>query len=230
MRTANTSAVKSVVNPKNMTDREKNQLTKDWMELIYKIATQQSKKSGVSFDETLSFAMEGWADALNTYNPEKANGQTFQQYAAYRMAHFCLNGINEESRTIKVSKYMRDKMAAGETETVSTTSLDTTFDGEDCYTDHCIAIAVDDIDMEAEETGIFGNLFKALEKNFSQRDCEIFYSKYGFNGRPEMACKELTAKYGISVSRISKILQAIYDFILKDEELADELRDFMTEC
>ena len=72
--------------------------------LVDKIAWQEYKNSQVLLEDLKGYGYEGLMDAFRTYDPDK--GQTFKQYAAYRIYYFIRNNIYKEGTTVRMNSYV----------------------------------------------------------------------------------------------------------------------------
>lgn len=194
---------------------------KQYEKLIHKIAHQYEGVSNESYDDLYSASCEGFIKALKSYDGQG----NFNQWLAFGCRNSVLNAINNYSRTITVPAYGQKQIESGKSEAISTTSLDINFDGEDIYTDHIIAIGVEDSNVQEEDS--FARLYKTIEENFDAQSVEILYKKYGLNGRKQTKCADIAAEYGLTGPKVSSTLKKIYTFIANDQTLKDEMIELL---
>lgn len=199
--------------------KSRNEIAKQYQALVHKIVNQQIHKTALSPADVLGFAEEGLVDAMNTYNPNK--GQTFRQYAGYRILYAIQNGSNTQGHTVTFSAYMQKKAKENDQSTWIMRSIDIHVDedGEEHSN-----IPIPSCEMNVTTTGdVYQDLYDLIESKFSQRDCEIFYQIYGINGREVKKGKDLAAEYGCSGTNITLINQKVLKYIRSQKELAEQL-------
>lgn len=187
-----------------MTDKERNEITKQYFPLINKLTNQYIE--GNDSELVRGAAEYGFAYALNTY--KEGTSQSFLQYAAWCMRNFILNDIKAYSSVVRNepnSQYysdceeLSDKLA---------------------YEDgHC----ADDYDR------IISIIRERIEAKYNIEKCEMLYHSMELFGYKKMTLKELSAQYGISQPGIKQMNDRIINFIRSDEELLREVSDLCME-
>lgn len=216
-----------------MTEFEKNDLTLQFEPLINKITGQFVNKGVGQWDEVKSMAYEGFAIAINTYDPNKSS-MNFMQFAGFAIRNNILTGLNNELRTVKLSAYAQKKSIEKGNAVFNSVSIDmihsdnasqggVNFKGAPKRSD-IIKISVDATFSDGD---VFETLYSKIEDKFSIRDCEIFYRTFGLNGFDEEKGKDIALRYGISRSLVSIKLNNIINFIKKDEELVEILSNLL---
>lgn len=211
-----------------MTNPEKNNLTLQYEPLINKITNQFVNKGIGRWDDVKSMAYEGFAIAINTYDPKKST-MSFMQFAGFAIRNNILTGLNNELRTVKLSAYAQKKSiergnAVFNTVTLDMLNSDNSNRGLNCK---CGPKKADIVNISVEATFsdgcTFETIYNKLEDNFSSRDCEIFYRTFGLKGYDEERGKDIASDLGISRSLVSVRLNSIISFIRKDTELCEIL-------
>ena len=201
------------------TKTERDELAKKYMPLVKKISHQMLNRCSLEYDEIEGFAWVGLVLAMNTYDSHKSN-MSFTSYAAYGIRNAILNGINDTGRTISVSYYKQKKMEEKGEEIPSSISLNKNFDNEDHLAN-----------LGFEDDILFDNpwdvLIKKLKENFDEEWVDMFCSLYGLDGHDVEKGKEIAARLGISGCLVTKRTKKIIQFIQKDNELSDILRDLI---
>lgn len=209
-----------------MTAIEKNNLTKQYESLINKITKQFTDKGCGNWEDVKSMAYEGFAIAINTYDPEKSS-MTFTQFAGFAIRNNILTGLNNELRTVKLSAYAQKKATEKGETLFNTVSIDATYNESSEYVistpkkkDYFNNLS---IEAKFDDGDVFETLYSKLEDNFNERDCEIFYRTFGLNGYDEIKGKDIADMYNISKSLVSIKVKCIINFIKNDTELCEIL-------
>lgn len=213
-----------------ITETEKNNLTRQYESLINKITKQFTDKGCGTWEDVKSMAYEGFAIAINTYNPEKSS-MTFMQFAGFAIRNNILTGLNNELRTVKLSAYAQKKATEKGEALFNSVSIDATYNESSEY-----AIStpkkkdyLKNLSIEAKfgDGDVFETLYSKLEDNFNERDCEIFYRTFGLNGFDEDKGKDIADIYNISRSLVSIKVKCIINFIKNDIELCEILSNLL---
>lgn len=201
------------------TEIEREKLARQYMPLVKKISYQLFNKSSLEYEEVEGYAWEGFVLAMNKYDPERSN-LSFKQYAAWSIRNSILNGINADSRTIKVSYYKQKQMKENEQEMPFSISLEKNFSNDDHL-----------YELGFEDNILFDNpwevLIKELNREFKPEWVDMFLSIYGIDGRETVSCKELAKKYNISPALITVRKNKMIKYIQSKQELLDVLYDLM---
>lgn len=220
-----------------------------------------------SYDDLISAGNEGLVYAMNDYGKTKSQQQhndeaelsdldadieksldsdekknkkaqyTFVSYAAYRIRFHMLAEINDNSRTIKISKYLRKKEEEkGNNTRENTISGDQTVrigkDGETQTLFNKLGdVATSDRTLDDEDQDyLMQKLYKELEKKFSKTDLDCFYGYFGLNGHTDedgnpIKGKDLAKKYNTVASNITYRIHKIITYIMKDPKLKQIITD-----
>ena len=216
-----------------MTEIEKNNLTLQFEPLINKITGQFVNKGVGHWDDVKSMAYEGFAIAINTYDPNKSS-MTFMQFAGFAIRNNILTSLNNELRTVKLSAYAQKKSIEKGNAVFNSVSIDMihsdnpTRGGTNCKGAPKRSDMVNlSIEAVFSDGNTFETIYDKLEDNFSARDCEIFYRTFGLKNFDEEKGKDIAADLGISRSLVSIKLNTIIAFIRKDTELCEVLANLL---
>lgn len=208
----------------NLKDKqERERVVKQYQPLVWKIVRQQLKKTALSQDDVLGFAEEGLVDAMNTY--DSTRGQTFHQYAAYRILYFIQNGSNTQGHTVTFSAYMQKKAKERGESTWIMKSIEARVDdqGEEHYN-----IPVPSCSMYISSIDdILQELYSFIEHKFSERDCTIFYKSLGLKQYEVYSGVELAKYYKCSSPNISLIIKKIVKYIRGNSKMMDLLSSML---
>lgn len=216
-----------------MTELEKNKLTLQYEPLINKITNQFVNKGVGQWDDVKSMAYEGFAIAINTYDPNRSS-MTFMQFAGFAIRNNILTGLNNELRTVKLSAYAQKKSIERGNAVFNTVTIDMihndnpTSGGSNCKGGPKRSDIVNlSIEPKFSDGCTFETIYNKLEDNFSARDCEIFYRTFGLKNYDEEKGKDIAADLGISRSLVSIKLNSVISFIRKDSELCEVLANLL---
>jgi DNA-directed RNA polymerase specialized sigma subunit len=213
-----------------MTEFEKNQPVKQFEPLINKITKQFIDKGVGQWDDVKSMAYEGFAIALNTYNPDKSE-MTFMQFAGFAIRNNILTSLNNELRTVKLSAYAQKKAVEHGEAVFNTVSIDVdwTLGDDNCNKGKKFNREFNKLSQEATfaDGCTFETLYTKLEDNFGMRECEIFYRTFGLKDFDEEKGKDIADYFGISRSLVSIKLKEVIRYIQNDEELVEILANLL---
>lgn len=213
-----------------MTEFEKTQLTKQFEPLINKITKQFIDRGVGRWEDVKSMAYEGFALAMNNYNPEKSS-MTFMQFAGFSIRNNILTSLNNELRTVKLSAYAQKKAVENGDAIFNSLSIDTDWQTGDDNRSVGVKWIKEHEKLSQpatfEDGCIFETLYTKLEDNFSIRDCEIFYRTFGLKDFEEEKGKDIAKYFGISKSLVSIKLKAVISYIQHDEELVEILSNLL---
>lgn len=205
------------------TQREREEYANQYTPLVYKIANQNKDKTPLTYDDIIGFGFEGLADAMNTYNPD--SGQSFLQYAAYRIYYFIMNGTNREGHIVTFSNYQQKKAKAEGRPTYIHQSIlsRTDSDGEEHWNIPEPSVDPDrtSVDNALEDIRIF------VTSHFSARDADIFFQTFGLGDKEDVPRTQIAKQYKVSSAAITYVNQRIITAIRSDEVLCEELEDLL---
>ena len=197
------------------TQKEREEYANQYTPLVYKIANQNKDKTPLTYDDIIGFGFEGLADAMNTYNPD--SGQSFLQYAAYRIYYFIMNGTNREGHIVTFSNYQQKKAKAEGRPTYIHQSIisRTDSDGEEHWNIPEPSVDPDrtSVDNALEDIRIF------VTSHFSARDADIFFQTFGLGDKEDVPRTQIAKQYKVSSAAITYVNQRIITAIRSDEML-----------
>lgn len=214
-------------------ERKMTQVVKQYLPLVEKIVNQlwstlsDRQKEIFDRDDLRSCALEGLVLAIRNFDPNRSN-MTFQQYLAYGIRNSCLTGINEYSRTIKISYYEQQKRKGAGESLLLTKSINNILskgNDDDDETDHLEFLGVSN-DFECGEHPI-DTLVRAIKEKFDPSYADIFFSIYGLDGHDELKGIELAKKYNVSNATITVRVQKVITFIKEDDSLLSTLSELL---
>lgn len=200
---------------------DRNECVKQYEGLICKITDQFVKKVNMPWEDIKSMAYEGFIIAMDTYD-ENRSKLTFKQFAGWSIRNRILTLISEECRTVKMSAYYAKKVQSrGETAFTSVGITENLMKPkyEDAYENDYPFMCRDNF----SEGDVLQTLYTTIEDNFSTRDCELFYRRFGLKDYSEFNGSELAEYFNKSQGWVSTRLNKILDFIRKNEELCELL-------
>lgn len=219
----------------------RNAAAKVYTPLVYKIANQYANSSRLSKQELISAGLQGLADAMNDWKKvsqkEDENTVTFKTYASYRVKQQILNDINQTGHTLSGTSWYSQKISNNSE--LDAKSLDSLVDydtrsGESNYKgEYERALATKDIGASKDDSKYWDELFDLLEKNFRQRELDVFYRFFGLNGYKKEKSKDIAKSLGVSEGAIRNMyINKIIAFLRKDRKAMDILgtiQDMYTE-
>lgn len=201
----------------------RNAATKMYMPMIYTIVNQYAGTSKLSKPELVSAALEGFTEAMNTWRSGKSDPDkkhtSFRTYAAYMVKFKILHDINTHSHTISGSSYAYNKYGSALLDAVS---LDNT---DEFSQDHMTELGREDKPV-GQEARMWDKLYAMLEKQFSQRNMDIFYRFFGLNGYKKEKSKDIAKSYGMSEGNIRNgVLNKMLKWLKTNVKASDILMD-----
>lgn len=187
-----------------MTDKERNEITKQYYPLITKLTNQYLE--GNDSELVRGAAEYGFSYALNTY--KEGTSQSFLQYAAWCMRNFILNDIKAYSSVVRNEPNSQHYSDCEE-------FSDKLAYEDDHYTD--------DYDR------IVRIIREKIEAKYNLEKCEMLYHSMALFGYKKMTLKELSIQYGISQPGIKQMNDRIISYIRSDEELLQEVKELCLE-
>lgn len=206
----------------------RNAATKLYTPLVLHIVNQMMGKSSLDKASLISAGMLGLANAINDWKrePDSKDGKvvSFKTYAGYRIRQQIQNDMDELSHTLSGTNWYATKKARdGEGPSLDAVSLDN-LDPE--AMDHLVALGQNDKDTNDDPK--WKKLFTALDKQFTQRDTDIFYRFFGVNGRQKEKSKDIAKSYGMSEGNIqNSVIKKIIKWIKNNHQLMDILADIL---
>lgn len=210
------------LNLKDPQEREK--LCVKYKNLMFKIVNQYSGKLPLQFDDIVGAAREGFVKAMNSY--KTGTSQSFQQYAAWCMRNNILTSANEEGHIVKFNAYQQKKAKERGETTFITQSISNIY--EDTQEDKLEILGVEDPEVDnLSYEEVLSDLFKWMEFNFSQRDCEMFYLYFGLNGRESQKGIDIAKKFNVSAATVTVTNKKIIKKIKENPTMLESLRSFL---
>ncbi len=208
---------------KPITEREKEEYARQYTPLVYKIVNQNKDKSPLTYEDLLGFGFEGLADAMNTYRED--SGQSFLQYAGYRIFYFIMNGTNKEGHIVSFSDYQQKKAREeGRPTFISQRIISKTDEnGEEHWNipEPSVNPDIVSVGQALEDIKIF------VASHFSQRDTDIFFQTFGLGVQDDVPRVQIAKQYKISSAAITYVNQRIINAIREDMSLREELEDLL---
>lgn len=209
-------------------DIQKNKLVQQYEPLVNKLTKQffDSNHGLCSWNDIYSMALEGFALAINNYDPNRSS-MSFTQYAAYSIRNNILTCLNEETRTVKLSAYAQKIIVERGQSTFNTVSIDhAVVDSDDQMKPREIVMNMYE-DEKFSDGDIFEYLYNRLENQFNKRDCDIFYKIFGLKTYDVTPNKAVAKEYGVSEGLISQKIKKITTWIRKDNDLCEVLSNLL---
>lgn len=231
------------------TEEGRNNAVIKYENLINKIVNQWMGKSLLNRDDLKSHAYMGFTWALNEYGKKgsktKAEDQnivnkTFGQFAAYMIRFSILEGIKNESHTVRIpiSQQQKEKQEKGSNRKSHTISGDKAIKKNDeggktlfdflGFIDTS-AQSIDNEDMDR----LWNQAMDIIDKEFDDVTLDIFYSFFGINGHKKLQNKELAAKYGFGPSKVTYYCSRVINYIKRNQKIKSlfaEINELMHEC
>lgn len=204
----------------------RNEATKMYMPMIYKIVNQYAGKSRMSKQELISAALQGFTDAMNNWdNSSDKKHVTFKTYAAYRVQQQILNDINAYSHSLSGTNWYAAKNFSSYLDAVSLDGMPTNDEGE-FKNDYLAALGETDKTVASNEEHYWEELYQLIENTFKQRDIDIFYRYFGLHGYKREKSKDIAKSMGMSEGNIrNSIINKIIKFLQKNNKAIRILSD-----
>jgi RNA polymerase sigma factor (sigma-70 family) len=221
------SKTPETIDYKSLNEMELNAMVVKYEPLINKITKQYSDKVKASWEDLKSMAYEGFAMAIQNYDPTRST-MTFTQFAGFAIRNNILTSLNNELRTVKLSAYAQKKAVENGEAVFNSVSIEANWNSED----HTGGPKKNDMlnlrqEAKFDDGDIFETLYSKLEENLPLRDCEIFYRTFGLKDFEEEKGKDIAVYFGISRALVSIKLRSGIQFIQKDEELVEVLSNLL---
>lgn len=214
------------------TAQGRNEVTKMYMPIVYKIVNQYTGKSRLSKQDLMSAAMMGFANAMNEW--DRSKNQLFKTYLSYRVQQQILNDMDEYGHTLSGTNWYATKKYGGELlDAVSIDGMSKNEDGE-IKQDRLMALGIEDEEpLDKDEEKQWKMIFDVLDRKFKQRDINIFYRYFGLAGYKREKSKDIAKSYGMSEGNIrNSVINKIIAFLRTDKtavELLSNLQDLYNE-
>ena len=186
--------------------------------LVDKIAYQEYKNSQVLLEDLKGYGYEGLMDAFRTYKPDK--GQTFKQYAAYRIYYFIRNNIYKEGTTVRMNSYIVKERKSQNQSLYIMSPIEYEKDGETLYKNE-----------PSENPADFDNVWElvrtTIKSKYKERDFKIFAKSFGLYGESVVKKCEVAKEYHITPAAVTLNNQKIIKFLKTKPEIMDSLRDLL---
>ena len=198
-----------------LNETEKQELAIKYEPLVHKIANQFYNKLSSSNEDILGWAHLGLVEAMNKY--KKGSSQSFKQFAGYIIRFTILNGNNQTGHIVKFSTYHQNKVKQANGSTNIWERLNMSFNDEgDEYINYnrMPGLVLDpNYDTEIDTEIIMSNIYRTIEREFSKRDCDMFYKFNGLHDEEQMKCKDIAKQYRVSATLVSLTNKRIMEFI-----------------
>ena len=212
------------------TQKGRNAAAKIYMPLVYKIVSQFVGKSSLSRQELISAGLQGLTQAMNDWGKSgESEKVSFKTYAGYRVRQQILNDINSLSHSLSGF----NDYALKQGWSADAVSLDAMMSNDDDFhQDHLAALGTTN-DNPADKESLWIPIYKLLEKNFKERDINIFYRVFGLNGYKKEKSKDIAKEMGWSEGNIrNSVINKILNFLRKDKraiEIIQSIQDVYNE-
>lgn len=186
--------------------------------LVDKIAWQEYKNSQVLLEDLKGYGYEGLMDAFQTYNPDK--GQTFKQYAAYRIYYFIRNNIYKEGTTVRMNSYVVKERKSQNQSLYIMSPIEYEKDGEILYRN-------EPSENPVSTDNIWELVRTEIRTKYKERDFKIFAKSFGLYGESLVKKCEVAKEYHITPAAVTLNNQKIIKFLKSKPEILDSLRDLL---
>ena len=213
------------------TPKGRNDATKMYMPLVYKIVNQYVGKSKLGRPELISAGLMGFTKALNEYRRNDKDGKrvTFKTYASYRVQQEILNDINNYGHTLSGTNwYATKKFGAGLLDAMSLDGTGMKDDEGEFKNDRLAALGEGPEPLDRDEEKEWTALYRLLDSTFNNRDTNIFYRYFGLHGYKKEKSKDIAKSYGMSEGNIrNSIINKMIKFLKNDPKSGEILSNIM---
>lgn len=207
------------------TDKQKNELTKQYEPLINKLTGQFYASVQMDWDSIKSMAYEGFALALNKYDESKSS-MSFMSFAAFEMRNNIMTRLTEESRTVKLPFEEQKRRKESGEPLFNTISIDRSVREDDDIKPREIVMGMYER-AKFDDGDVFSYLYERLEEKFPQRECDMFYMSFGLKGFEDTPNQDIAKKFGVSEGLVSQKKRKIIDWIRTDRDLCEMLSNLV---
>ena len=181
----------------------RNAAAKIYMPIVLKIVNQYKGKTNLDNASLLSAGELGLINAMNTWKRPGTSGDekttSFKTYVGYMVKNQILNDINQYGHTLSgTSSYSIKKYGSAMLDAVSIDKPKSGKDGDYDAIDKMLNLGEEDRPSEVETEKVWKSLYRLLEKNFKERDTNIFYRYFGLNGYKREKTKDIAKSFGMS--------------------------------
>ena len=207
------------------TPQGRNAASKMYMPIVMKIVNDYVGKSKLDKASLMSAGLLAMTNAMNDWKREGKDGEktvSFKTFLGERVRQQILRDMDTLGHTLSGTNWYATKNStAGLLDAVS---LDSTTSG-DLDQSKYGALGVEDR-PSADDSKLWAELYKLIEKTFSVRDVDIFYRFFGLNGRRREKSKDIAKSYNMSEGNIrNSVLNKILKFLRKNSKASDILSD-----
>ena len=212
---------------KDITEKEKTELVKQYEPLINKLTKQFTSQVKIDWESVKSMAYEGFVLAMLNYDNERSK-LSFKQFAGWSIRNNILSSLDKELRTVSMSAYAQKKAAEAGEATFNSVSLSVisgegSMNGDD-DSRSCKEFKYGVYERDKFSDGdVYEYLYSRLEEHFSERDCEMFYRVFGLKGFDDEKGKDVAKRFGVSEGLVSQKVKKMILYIRGDEELNEML-------
>jgi RNA polymerase sigma factor (sigma-70 family) len=207
------------------TDKQKNELTKQYEPLINKLTGQFYSSVQMDWDSIKSMAYEGFALALNKYDESKSS-MSFMSFAAFEMRNNIMTRLTEESRTVKLPFEEQKRRKESGEPLFNSVSIDRSVREDDDIKPREIVMGMYETARFADGD-VFSYLYERLEEKFPRRECDMFYMSFGLKGFEDTPNQDIAKKFGVSEGLVSQKKRKIIDWIRTDRDLCEMLSNLV---
>lgn len=212
-----------------LTQLEKNKLAKQYEMLVNKITKQFSQKIAYDWNEIKSMAYEGLALAIEKYDDERSE-MSFTQYAAYAIRNNILTGLDNESRTVKMTNYTQKQAIADGSPLFTSVSIDRNIRHDE--EKKPLEVKLGMISNETFSDGdVFEYLYYRLDEHFVSKNKEnvikCFYMTFGLHGEEETLGKDIAKELKLSEAAVSNYTKKVVNWIKSDRDLCEVLSNLL---
>lgn len=232
------------------TDKGREAVAKQYAPLVAAIAAKY-RGSGLDYDALVSAGMMGLTKAMNDYHKpdeivdveqgldnegkkqvKKNKGQSFKQYAGWRIRFQILNDLNDLSRTVKIGQYQYEKnKSEGDTKgNFNVVSIDTSIDDEgNTMVDRMEELATDNQAFKDRETDKkWAQVYKLIDDRFSARTAGIFYKNFGLHGYKKMKQVEIAKELHITGAAVNMSVKDVLKYLKSNKKTMMLLQDLLS--
>lgn len=218
----------------------RNEVAKRYMPLVHSIANKYVGQSKLDRNELISAGLEGLVMAMDKFKPVDGDSDektvSFKTFAGYMIRNYITAEMTQSNTLSGANWYNTAKYGYAMFNALSLDNFGRGGGDDEFDQDHLKALGVEDEEPKqySKEGKMWDELYKALEKKFSQRDVDVFYRFFGVNGRKREKSKDIAKSYGMSQGNIrNSILNKMLRWIKENPQVADiisDLRDLYTEA